>query len=91
MKTYKVTIKETLSRVVEVEAESPERAVEKTESAYRAEEHVLSDSDYVGTDIYIPDASDDIVPNETKVGRDLEREATPENGTLDILISDRGF
>ncbi len=75
MKTYKVTIEEILRRVVEVEAESPEQAVAKAESAYRAEEHVLSDSDYAGTDIYIPDTSDDIIPKETnKAGHDLERE-----------------
>ena len=51
MNTYKIEIQETLSRVIEMEASSPEEAIDKVREMYRDEEVVLDAYDYVGTEI----------------------------------------
>jgi hypothetical protein len=48
MKTYDVTIKETLTKVVLVTAESAEAAQRKVEREWKDEIHVLSADDYTG-------------------------------------------
>lgn len=50
MKKYKVTITETLERVVEVEAEDYEEAVGIVEGAYRRGDIILVSDDYTGTE-----------------------------------------
>ena len=50
---YKVEVKETLSRIVEVDADSENDAVEKVSALYEREEIVLGADDYVDTDINI--------------------------------------
>jgi hypothetical protein len=48
MKTYDVTIKETLTKVVSVTAVSAEAAQSKVEREWKDEIHVLSADDYTG-------------------------------------------
>lgn len=50
MKKYKITITETLSREVEVNADSEQEAIQKVSDDYRAEKYVLSSEDYMDTD-----------------------------------------
>lgn len=61
MKTYKVTIEETLRRTIEVEAETPGLAICKVEDDYNACEHVLSSEDFVGADIALSMEDDEAV------------------------------
>ena len=51
MKTYKLELVETLSRIVEVEAESYEEALEKLEDDYNNQRIILDSNDFVGHDI----------------------------------------
>jgi len=53
MAKYHVCIKETLERVVEIEAESEEKACDKVWDMYNNEEIVLDASDYTWTDINV--------------------------------------
>ena len=53
MKKYKVTITETLERVVEVEAEDYEEAVDIIGDEYRNGEIILCSDDYTGTDFNV--------------------------------------
>lgn len=60
-KSYKVTVTETLERVVEVEAESAQDAIYKVQEMYDNSEIVLDETDYQGVDInasYIEYAKD---------------------------------
>ncbi|MGE5495547.1 MAG: DpnD/PcfM family protein [Burkholderiales bacterium] len=51
MKNYSVEITETLQRVIDVDADSPDDAIEKVRKQYLNQEIVLDSSDYVDTDI----------------------------------------
>jgi DpnD/PcfM-like protein len=51
MKTFKIEIKETLSKIIEIEANSIEAAIEKATSLYNNEEIILSSDDYCDTEI----------------------------------------
>jgi len=53
MNRYNIYIKETLSRTVEIKAESSRDALEEVKRMYRKEEIVLDDGDYDGTDFSI--------------------------------------
>ena len=54
MQKYQVEINETLSRIIEVEAENENDAVSKIKDLYRKEEIVLdSSNDYLDTKIEI--------------------------------------
>lgn len=53
MNRYNIYIKETLSRIVEIKAESSRDALEEAKRMYRKEEIVLDDGDYDGTDFSI--------------------------------------
>ncbi len=59
---YKITIEETLRRVVEVEAENPALAVCMAEDEYNREEHVLTANDFIGVNITL--ASEDKIAQE---------------------------
>lgn len=48
---FKIEIKETLSRIIEVEAETPDQAIEDVQVMYQKQEIVIDHDDYVGTDI----------------------------------------
>lgn len=50
MKTYKIEVKETLSRIIEIEAHSEEEAFSKVEDLYKKQEIVLSAEDFVETE-----------------------------------------
>jgi hypothetical protein len=50
MEKYTIEIKETLSRIMEVEAPSKEEAFEKLKTLYDAEEIVLDANDFVDVD-----------------------------------------
>jgi len=53
MNKYKIEITETLSRIVEIEAENEDLAILKARADYEACEYMLDSDDYVGTDIEI--------------------------------------
>lgn len=50
METFKIEIKETLSRVIEIEANSADEAFSKIENLYKNEEIVLDADDYFETE-----------------------------------------
>ncbi|MDO8351054.1 MAG: DpnD/PcfM family protein [Gallionella sp.] len=51
MKTFEIKIKETLSKIIEIEANSIENAIEKATLLYKHEEIILSSDDYFDTEI----------------------------------------
>lgn len=51
MKTFTIEIKEFLSMIVDIEANSEEEAISIVKTMYRNEEIVLDYSDYVTTEI----------------------------------------
>lgn len=53
MKEYKIYIRETLSRIVDIKAESSHDALEEVKRMYRNSEIVLDDGDYDGVDFNI--------------------------------------
>ena len=53
MKKYRIEITETLSRIVETEAENEEKAVETVRQMYRKCNLVLNASDYIETKISV--------------------------------------
>ena len=55
MKKYSIKVLEVLSRIVEVEAENEETAIEQVRQMYRKCEIVLDDSDYKVTEICVKD------------------------------------
>jgi len=64
METFKIEVKETLSRVIEIEANSADEAFSKTQKLYKNEEIVLDADDYVGVnfiDLKAPSPSDEKV------------------------------
>lgn len=50
---YKIEIKETLSRIINVEAENESEAIAKARLKYKSEEIVLDNRDYIDTEINI--------------------------------------
>lgn len=52
MKKYRIKVIETLSRIVELEAEDLSSAIDKANKMIRSEEIVLSAEDFDGRDIY---------------------------------------
>lgn len=52
MKKFKVYVEETLRRLVEVEATTPEEAEVKVHQMYDNSEIVLDSSDHISTEIY---------------------------------------
>jgi len=52
MDKYKIKVIETLSRIVEVEAENLSSAIDNVNKMIRSEEIVLSAEDFDGRDIY---------------------------------------
>lgn len=51
METFKIEVKETLLRIIEVEASSEVEAFSKVQDLYHKEEIVLDADDYVETEI----------------------------------------
>ena len=50
---YKVEIKETLSRIIDTEAENEEGAISKAREQYKNQKVILDSSDYIDTEISI--------------------------------------
>lgn len=50
---YKIEIKETLSRIIEIEAEDKNEAITKVKEQYKNQEIILDDSDYIDTEFNI--------------------------------------
>ncbi|MDD3922550.1 MAG: DpnD/PcfM family protein [Endomicrobiaceae bacterium] len=50
MQTFKIEIQETLSKIVDIEADSIEEALQIAESKYKEEKIILDSSNYVDTD-----------------------------------------
>lgn len=48
---YKIEIKETLSRIINIEADNEEGAIRKVRDQYKNQKIVLDDSDYIDTEI----------------------------------------
>ena len=53
MKNYKINIQETLSRIIEIEAENEDIALEIVKNKYKNEELVLDNDDFVCVEIGI--------------------------------------
>jgi hypothetical protein len=53
METFKIEIRETLSRIIEVKANSEDEAFSKIKDLYQNEEIVLNSDDYVDTEFLI--------------------------------------
>lgn len=51
MKTFEIEIKETLSKIIEIEANSIEDAIKKATLLYNNEEIIMSSDDYLDTEI----------------------------------------
>lgn len=51
METFKIEIKEFLSKIIEIKAENIDEAVSKIKVMYQKEEIVLDNDDYVTTEI----------------------------------------
>lgn len=49
-KVYKIEIEETLQRVVEIEANSPEEAIDIAQNRYSNQEYILDYEDYKGVE-----------------------------------------
>jgi len=47
METFKIEVKETLSRIIEIEANSADEAFLKIENLYKNEEIILANDDFV--------------------------------------------
>jgi hypothetical protein len=58
MKKYKIKVKETLSRIIEVDAPSQEEAYSKVKDLYQAEEIVLDADDFVEAEFEVVSASE---------------------------------
>jgi len=52
MKTFEIEIKETLIKVIEIEADSIEAAISRANELYGKEEIILGSENHVATDIY---------------------------------------
>jgi hypothetical protein len=50
METFKIEVKETLSRIIEIEANSADEAFSKIQDLYKKEEIALDADDYVETE-----------------------------------------
>lgn len=50
---YKIEIQETLSRIIDIEAENEEGAIRKVREQYKNQKIVLDSSDYIDTEINI--------------------------------------
>ncbi len=51
MNKFKIEVKETLSKVIEIEAENVEEAIQKVSKFYKDEEIILDSEDYLDTSI----------------------------------------
>ncbi len=51
MNKFKIEVKETLSKVIEIEAENVEEAIQKVSESYQNEKIILDSEDYVDTSI----------------------------------------
>lgn len=51
MEKFKIEIQETLSRIVELEADNIEEAISKVNEMYNNEQIVLSENDFIATKI----------------------------------------
>ena len=47
---YKIEIKETLSRIIDIEADNEEGAIRKVREQYKNQKVILDSSDYINTD-----------------------------------------
>lgn len=50
---YKVEIRETLSRIIDIEADNEEGAIKKAREQYKNQKIILDSSDYIDTEINI--------------------------------------
>lgn len=50
---YKIEIKETLSRIIDIEADNAYEAIIKAKSKYKSQEIILDSNDYIDTEINI--------------------------------------
>lgn len=70
---YYVKITETLSKVIEVEAESENDALEKVDEAYSNSDIVLSADDFEESDMFITDDSNKAEPLEKFIDEEIEK------------------
>lgn len=68
-KTYKIKIEETLQKVVEIQANSLNEAINIAQEKYRNEEYILNEDDYKGAEF--SEYKDEVI--KTKNKREMER------------------
>lgn len=51
METFKIEVRETLSKIVEMEAKTVEEAILKVKKLYKNEKIILDSGDFIETDI----------------------------------------
>jgi len=79
METFKIEVREFLSRIIEIEASSGEEAVSKVKAMYKNEEIVLDSEDYVATEIEEYDS-------ELKLGKKKNKKMKDFKGSVNSFL-----
>ncbi len=61
MNKFKIEITETLSKIIEVEADDIEEALERVETMYKEEKIILDSSDFIDKEIKLFNDENDVV------------------------------
>ncbi len=61
MNKFKIEITETLSKIIEVEADDIEEALERVETMYKEEKIILDSSDFIDKEITLFNDENDVV------------------------------
>lgn len=61
MNKFKIEITETLSKIIEVEADNIEEALERVETMYKEEKIILDSSDFIDKEIKLFNDENDVV------------------------------
>lgn len=67
-KTYKIEIEETLQKVVEVQANSLDEAIDIAQERYRNEEYILNEDDFKGAEF--SEYKDEVIKQKNKKERE---------------------
>lgn len=67
-KTYKIEIEETLQKVVEIQANSLDEAIDIAQERYRNEEYILNEDDFKGAEF--SEYKDEVIKQKNKKERE---------------------
>lgn len=68
-KTYKIEIEETLQKVVDIQANSLDEAIDIAQERYKNEEYILNEDDFKGAEF--SEYKDEVIKRKNK--REMER------------------